>query len=149
MRNTQTSMVESLLVIEDNPADLEMVKEWSRATPARLRLSYVTDGQEALDWLKSARAANDLPSLLLLDINLPKLSGIELLVTLKQDERLKKIPVVMFTSSDADSDVQRCYGLHANAYVVKSMDLGRLFASLDDIVSFWLHTAKLSGSQRD
>ena len=134
-----------ILLVEDDPEDVLLVKEALKACRTKHRVSVARDGEEGLAYVRGegrfAGAAR--PSLILLDLNLPRKDGRELLADLKSDDRLKRIPVIVFTTSDAESDVVQCYDLHANAFVTKPTGLDRLEEILRRIEDFWLDEAKL------
>src|SRR5438552_15830611 len=116
----QTDVVEILLV-EDNPADVRLTQEAMRDSKIANRLNVVSDGVEALAYLlKEGKYSNVIkPDLILLDLNLPKKDGRELLADIKNDDSLKSIPVVILTTSDAEQDIVKSYNLHANCYITK------------------------------
>lgn len=132
-----------ILLVEDNPADARLVVEFLKESASRHCIRHVCDGVEALHELRSSDGAPYSPDLILLDLNLPRKDGRELLAEIKADEKLKRIPVVVLTTSQAEDDITRAYGLSANCYISKPVDLdqfGRVVKSIDD---FWLSTAKL------
>lgn len=139
--NPPTTKQKHLLLIEDNPADVEMVLEWAQETNFPMTVGNVENGELALAELESEGAV--LPDLILLDINLPRTSGLDILNTLKNNRRLCKIPVVMLTSSSAPDDVERSYRAHANAYVQKNADLKAFYKALNCIRCLFFETAIL------
>ena len=132
-----------ILVIEDNLGDQRLIREALRES--RAMLHFVQDGEEALRFLrrdgrfKTSRA----PSIILMDLNLPKLSGREVLGEIKSDPELRCIPVVIFTSSRSEQDVLHAYNCHANCYVTKPVDLDGFMEAMRSIESFWLSVAQL------
>ena len=134
-----------ILLIEDNHADVELVEEWLREKEYPRLLKSLPNCKEAIEYLNQRHTVAEaaLPRLILLDINLPGMNGLELLAQLKSDSHFKSIPVVMFTSSTATDDIERSYQSHANAYVQKRMDLEDLYESLSGIHDFWFTTAQL------
>lgn len=134
-----------ILLVEDNPGDVRLVREALENQPRHSQLHVVADGIEALAFLRreGSQAGTRRPDLILLDLNLPRMDGRELLAELKSDPELACIPVVVFTSSDADGDVERAYGLHANCYVPKPADLDRYLAAVRAIEELWLGWAQL------
>ena len=134
-----------ILLVEDNPADADLTREYFDDARIFNRLNLVVDGVEAMDYLHKrgpyARAAR--PDLVLLDLNLPRKDGREVLAEVKQDPQLKHIPVVVLSASQAESDIMRSYDLHANAYVVKPVDLTRFSEIVGSIEGFWLSIVKL------
>lgn len=136
-----------LLVVDDAPANIRLVQEALRecaSTPA-LRLTVAHDGAEALAMLRrdGAQAGTPRPDLVLLDLNMPRLSGLEVLAALKDDPTLRRIPVVVFSTSAAMEDVRAAYDRGANAYVTKPLDLDHLIAVLRAIMDFWFTVVTL------
>ena len=134
-----------VLLIEDNPGDVRLTEEAFRAAEAHVSLHAVVDGVEAMEYLKQsgAFALAPRPDVILLDLNLPRMSGSEVLAKVKQDESLKAIPVVVLTTSVAETDILRCYQLHANCYVSKPVQLEAFEHVVKSISDFWVKTAKL------
>jgi two-component system response regulator len=116
-----------ILLVEDNPADVRLIREALRHTEASYSLSVVDDGEKAIDFLRD-RAPGSFPDLVLLDLNLPRKSGAEVLVEIKGDRRLKRIPVVILTSSRSERDVNTAYDSGANSYLRKPADLDHLYS---------------------
>jgi two-component system, chemotaxis family, response regulator Rcp1 len=141
---TCTGNVEILLV-EDSPADARLTQEAFRDGKLRNTLNVVTDGAQALAYLKRelpyANAVR--PDLILLDLNLPKIDGREVLRRVKSDPQLASIPVVVLTTSETDEDIARAYQYHANCYVRKPMDLDSFLNVVAAIETFWLTAVKL------
>jgi CheY-like chemotaxis protein len=134
-----------VLLVEDDPGDVLMTREAFEEHKVRNRLTVLTDGAQALDYLhrRGEYADVDLPDLILLDLNLPKRDGREVLAEIKQNEELRQIPVVVLTTSDADEDILRSYQLHANAYVTKPVDFDRFIAVVRHIDDFFVSVVKL------
>jgi CheY-like chemotaxis protein len=134
-----------VLLVEDDPGDVLMTREAFEEHKVRNRLTVLTDGAQALDYLhrRGEYADADLPDLILLDLNLPKRDGREVLAEIKQNEELRQIPVVVLTTSDADEDILRSYQLHANAYVTKPVDFDRFIAVVRHIDDFFVSVVKL------
>lgn len=134
-----------ILLVEDDPADARLTAEALREAAIPHQLVTLRDGMEALAYLRrqDAFATAPRPDLILTDLNLPRLSGHELLSIIKEDTDLQGIPVVMFTTSAAPGDVQRAYQLHVNAYITKPADVDQFFAVFDIIKRFWGETAQL------
>jgi CheY-like chemotaxis protein len=132
-----------VLLVEDNPGDVELVTDAVREFPCDI--SVARDGAEALEYLRKEGPHGDAaePDLVLLDLNLPRLSGREVLEQVKADPTLKHIPVVILSSSQARHDLLEAYRLHANCFVTKPVDLDEFFASVGAVVAFWLGVAKL------
>ena len=135
-----------ILLVEDNPGDARLTLEaLTESSIGKKGLTVVQDGVEALAFLhregKYARAPR--PDLILLDLNMPKMNGQAVLAEIKKDEVLKSIPVVVFTTSQSEDDVYRCYDLRANSYVTKPMDFDGFMATVKCIHSYWLETTTL------
>ena len=129
-----------ILLVEDNPGDVDLTREALRDVDAETSLRVVPNGSEALSSLRGegAYVGTPRPDLILLDLNMPKLGGHETLAELKTDPTLASIPVVVLTSSEAESDIARSYELGASAYVLKPGDLDRYLASVKALSRFWL-----------
>ena len=134
-----------ILLVEDNPADVRLTREALREAKVLNALHVVEDGFQALDFLhKRGPYANcPAPDMILLDLNLPKKDGREVLADIKRDERWKRIPVVVLTTSRAEEDILRSYNLHANAYVTKPVDLDQFLEVIRVIEEFWLAVVSL------
>lgn len=134
-----------VLLVEDDPGDVLMTKEAFEEHKLRNRLNVVSDGAEALAYLRREGRYADavLPDLILLDLNLPKRDGREVLEEIKKDEQLCRIPVVVLTTSRADEDILRSYQLHANAYVTKPVDFDRFISVVRQIDEFFVSVVKL------
>lgn len=133
-----------ILLVEDNPGDVELVRESLNEGKIRNELHVASDGVEAMDLLKRGRFGNgQCPDLILLDLNLPRKSGREVLQEIKTDPGLKLIPVVVLTSSKAEEDILKSYNLHANCYVAKPVDLEQFMYVVKSIEDFWLTVVKL------
>jgi len=139
-----------LLLVEDSPADVRLTQEALKEEKLHNNLSVVNDGVEAMAYLrregKYANAAR--PDLILLDLNLPKKDGREVLKEIKSDERLKSIPIVVLTISKAEEDVIKSYNLHANCYITKPIDLNQFSKVVKSIQEFWLTIVKLPPNGR-
>ena len=140
----RTTPVEILLV-EDNPGDVRLTQEALKESKVTNNLSVAEDGVEALAFLKrEGKYANaPRPDLLLLDLNLPKKDGRELLEEIKADEHLRRIPVVVLTTSKAEEDILRMYDQHANCYITKPIDFDQFIDVVKSIEDFWLTIVKL------
>jgi CheY-like chemotaxis protein len=143
--DTNISHLITILLVEDNPGDVRLTREALKEGKIRNVLYDVNDGVEALAFLRqTGQYANAVrPDLILLDLNLPKKSGLEVLAEIKADRDLKRIPVVVLTTSQAEQDVLRSYNLHANAYVAKPVDLDQFIVVVKSIEDFWLEIVKL------
>src|ERR687886_424957 len=134
-----------ILLVEDNPGDARLAVEALKDSKVRNNLYHVKDGVEAMDFLhrRGGHTGVPVPDLILLDLNLPRKDGREVLAEIKEDPKLRLIPVVVLTTSEAERDLVRTYGLHANAYVVKPIDLDRFVEVVRSIENFWFAIAKL------
>ena len=134
-----------VLLVEDDPGDILMTKEAFEHYKIHNQLHVVTDGEQALDFLRRTGdyAKAPRPGLILLDLNLPRRDGLEVLAELKQDPVLRVIPVVILTTSQAEEDILRSYSLHANAYVSKPVDFERFIDVIRQIDNFFITVVKL------
>jgi len=136
---TSTSPLRPLrvLLVEDNPADARLVQETFKESHLLVKLTVARDGFEALQILAEMKPPA-LPDLMLLDLNLPRKSGFEVLEEIKTSETLRSIPIVIMTTSDADKDIVRSYNLHANAFITKPVALEDFIDTIRRIEDFWL-----------
>jgi two-component system response regulator len=134
-----------ILLIEDNPGDVRLTKEALRDAKVLNDIYVAKDGVEAMEFLhREGSFANvPIPDLILLDLNLPRKDGREVLAEIKKDPKLKHIPVVVLTTSKADEDIIKSYNLHANAYITKPVDLNRFVEIMHSIEEFWFTIVKL------
>ncbi len=134
-----------VLLVEDNPADADLTRETLEQSKLHLQIDTVSDGAEALAYLtrQGAHAEAPVPDLMLLDLNLPKLDGRQVLAEMRKDPALRAIPVVMLTSSGAEQDVAASYQLGANCYVTKPVGLAAFQAIVRSVESFWFTVVKL------
>ncbi|HEU5317433.1 MAG TPA: response regulator [Chloroflexota bacterium] len=134
-----------ILLVEDSPADVRLTVEALRDAKVRNNLHVVGDGEEALDFLRrqGKHTGAVRPDLILLDLNLPGKSGREVLEDVKTDPQLRRIPVVVVTTSKAEEDIVRSYDLHANCYIQKPVDLDQFVTVVRSIEDFWLTIVKL------
>ncbi len=139
-----------ILLIEDDPGDVLLTTEAFQASKVTNVLRVVSDGAEAIEHLRAHAEAGTAPDLVLLDLNLPKVSGPEILEFIKTDPRLRRIPVVVLTTSAAEEDIVRTYDRHANAYVTKPVDVDRFLDVVRQIDDFYLTVVQLprSGESR-
>lgn len=137
-----------ILLVEDNPGDVRLTQEALKEGKVRNRMQVVGDGVEAMAYLRREGRYADAarPDLILLDLNLPRKDGREVLAEIKGDDALKVIPVVVLTTSSAEEDVLRSYNLHANCYIVKPVDLDQFIRAVKYIDDFWLTVVKLPGN---
>jgi len=134
-----------VLLVEDNPGDVRLITEALKDAKIHVHISVVHDGVEALALLRrdGDYSTAAFPDLILLDLNLPRMNGHEVLAKIKQDEVLRRIPVVIVTSSRADRDIATSYDLHANCFVTKPVDLEQFFDVVQAIREFWFVVVKL------
>jgi CheY-like chemotaxis protein len=134
-----------ILLVEDNPADVDLTRESLEEARILSNLHVAKDGVEAMAFLRREAPYEEAPrpDLMLLDLNLPRKDGQEVLEECKADESLRKIPVVVLTSSEAESDIMRAYDLHANSYVVKPVGLDQFVDIMERIGGFWLRVVAL------
>ena len=131
--------------MEDNPGDIRLIVEVLKEGKIHNHLSVVEDGEEALAYLRREGRYQDviLPDIILLDLNLPKISGTEVLAEIKKDPMLKHIPVIILTTSEAEQDILKAYDLHANCYITKPVNLDQFLTVVRSIENFWLTIVKL------
>ena len=134
-----------ILLVEDNPGDVRLTKEALKEDKVRNNLHVVEDGLAALDWLRREGKYDSAPrpDIILLDLNLPKKDGREVLSEIKTDNDLKRIPVVVLTTSKDEEDVLRAYNFNANCYITKPVDLEQFIRVVKAIEQFWLTIVKL------
>jgi len=139
-----------VLLVEDDPGDVLITREAFEENKVRNQLNVVNDGVKALAYLRREDIYADAPrpDLILLDLNLPKMGGHEVLEQIKSDADLQSIPVVVLTTSDAEEDVLRSYNLHANAYVTKPVDFERFLSVVRQIDDFFVSVVKLPSNGR-
>ncbi len=144
MSNRNTRPIEILLV-EDNPGDVRLTREALHDAKVRNNMMVASDGVQALAYLRQEgqHAGATRPDLILLDLNLPRINGFEVLDAIKEDADLKRIPVIILTTSQAEQDIIRSYDLYANAYVTKPVDLEQFIRVIKAIEGFWLEIVKL------
>lgn len=136
-----------LMLVEDNPADVRLAQEVLRLADFPHQLVVARDGEQALQMLRRAPGYERTPSpaLVLLDLNLPRRDGREVLREIKQDPQLRRIPVLVLSTSKSDADVAACYDAHANAYLTKPVDIAEFARLIELIRDFWLGMTRLPG----
>ncbi len=136
-----------ILLIEDNPGDARLTQEALKDGKVRNSLHIVYDGEEATDFLFKRNQYKNAPrpDLIILDLNLPKKNGQEVLAEIKADDSLRSIPVIILTISKGEEDIIRSYNLHANCFLIKPIDLNQFFEVVKSIEDFWLTLVKLPG----
>jgi chemotaxis family two-component system response regulator Rcp1 len=134
-----------ILLVEDNPGDVDLTREALESGKIKNMLHVVSNGEEAMAFLrhKGKHTHAPRPDLVLLDLNLPRMDGREVLAQIKSDDDLKRIPVVVLTSSKAEEDILKVYNLHANCYITKPMDLLQFLKVMHVIEDFWFTIVKL------
>jgi chemotaxis family two-component system response regulator Rcp1 len=142
--HTRSALIEILLV-EDSPGDVRLTREALKDAKMHISLNVVSDGTEAMAYLRreESHAQAPRPDLILLDLNLPKKDGRDVLKEIKESDALKSIPVVILTTSASPGDVERSYKLHANCYITKPVDLQGFTKVVQSIDNFWLSVVKL------
>jgi len=144
-KNKENIMSLEVLLVEDSPGDIRLTREAFRGASAEIKLHVATDGVEAMAFLRHEGKFHDAPrpNFILLDLNLPKMDGREVLAQIKADNDLRTIPTVILTTSEAEGDIARSYELHANCYLSKPVQLD-MFEDLVNVINeFWLTAAKL------
>lgn len=138
-----------VLLVEDNPGDVRLTREALKDGRLLNSVTVVGDGVEALSFLRRAGKYTDAvtPDLILLDLNLPKKDGREVLAEIKADSRLRRIPIVVLTTSSAEEDILKTYDLHANCYITKPVDLEQFIRVVKSIEDFWLSIVKLPSDE--
>lgn len=134
-----------ILLVEDNPGDVILIRESLKENKLLAELKVVDDGEEALDYLNKRNQYSEAgtPDIILLDLNLPKKDGREVLAEIKNDPKLKTIPVVVLTSSTAETDILKSYENYANCFISKPVDLDNFIKVIKSIKNFWLTIVKL------
>jgi chemotaxis family two-component system response regulator Rcp1 len=132
----------TILYVEDNPGDVQLLQYAFKNVKMPHQLRFARDGQAAVEFLH--RDDIPKPDLILLDLNLPRKTGFEVLEEVKQDQALRRIPIIVLSSSSADKDVERAYALRANCFIQKPSDLNELFSVVRGVEEFWMHTVTLS-----
>jgi CheY-like chemotaxis protein len=137
-----------ILLVEDNEGDIILTREALREVTAVKDISVVRDGREAIHFLykTGAHVNAQVPDLVLLDINLPKVDGKEVLKTIKQDPALRSLPVIVLTTSASEKDILEAYTHYANCYITKPVDYSSFMKVIQSVESFWMNTAQLPNS---
>ena len=145
MSNLSEARPVEILLVEDNPGDVLLTQEAFKRAKIRNNLVVASDGEVALKILAKEEGYEDAktPDLILLDLNLPKFNGKEVLERVKSSDKLKRIPIVVLSSSKAEQDINQSYDLHANSYVTKPIDIQKLAAIVQSIESFWFSVVQL------
>jgi len=134
-----------ILIVEDDLGDVELIKESLKMSKFKMLLNHVSDGQECMDYLRRQGPYKQVnrPDVVLLDLNLPKKDGRQVLAEMKTDQNLKKIPVVILTTSDHEADINKAYALGANCFVTKPVDFQQIKKIVNEIAEFWFTVVKL------
>ncbi len=134
-----------ILLVEDNPGDVRLTREALRGAKVANDLRVVGDGEEAIEYLRRRGRYVDAPrpDIVLLDLNLPRLDGRDVLIDIKRDPDLAKIPIIVLTSSSAERDIQSAYELHANCYISKPVDFTEFIEAVRSLEGFWLRIVRL------
>lgn len=134
-----------ILLVEDNPGDVRLTQEAFKNSSFKVNINIVNDGAKAIEYLykKGVYTDSPTPELILLDLNLPRKNGKEVLEIIKTDDKLKKIPIVVLTTSQSEDDINSAYNLHANCYITKPMDFDDFSEVIHSIENFWLSTTQL------
>lgn len=145
MNNSRIGAPIEILLVEDNPGDVRLAKEALKENKVRNNVYVVEDGEAAMEFLRKQNKYQNVPrpDLVLLDLNLPKKDGREVLAEIKADDDLRRIPVVMLTISKAEEDIIRAYDLHVNCYITKPIDLDQFIKVVRTVEDFWLTIVKL------
>ena len=145
MREETAENSKTILLVEDNLGDIRLIQEALKNSSLSLQLSTVRDGVAAMDFLLRQGEYSDAPrpDLIILDLNLPKKDGREVLAEIKANSQLKRIPVIVLSTSRNEDDIIQSYDLHVNCYISKSRNLKQLFKIVKDIEEFWLNTVTL------
>jgi CheY-like chemotaxis protein len=140
-----------ILLVEDNPGDVRLTQEAFADARVRNNLHIATNGEEAMDFLRHTGKFSGAPrpDLVLLDLNLPKKNGMEVLEEMKHDKTLRPIPVVILTTSEAERDILKAYNSHANCYIAKPLDLEQFVSVIQTIEAFWFSIVKLPQGTRE
>jgi CheY-like chemotaxis protein len=139
-----------VLLVEDSPGDVRLTQEAFEATNMAIHLNVAVDGVEAMAFLRHEKSYENSrrPDLILLDLNMPRMDGREVLALIKKDDNLKTIPIVILTTSEAEGDIVKSYQLHANCYLCKPVQLSAFENLVKSINDFWLTKAKLPQTQK-
>jgi len=145
MKQQDNIKVIDILLVEDSEGDARLSMEAMRDSKIRNKMHHVVDGEEAMAFLRKEGKYSKAPrpDLILLDLNLPKKDGREVLAEIKNDDKLKRIPAVVLTISNAEEDILKSYNLHANCFITKPIDLGQFMKVVHSVEDFWLTIVKL------
>ncbi|HTE00730.1 MAG TPA: response regulator [Mucilaginibacter sp.] len=133
----------NILLIEDNEGDILLTTEAFEESKIVNRITAIRDGEKAINFFETLTSKEDIPHLVLLDVNLPKVNGHEVLMYIKNSERFKSIPVIMLTTSSSEQDVLKSYKNHVNCYVTKPIDLSDFMKAITKIEDFWINIVSI------
>lgn len=145
-----TPQVVKILLVEDDPGDVELIRQSFKESRGLVDINHVPDGQECMDYLNQEGPYKESvrPDLILLDLNMPRKDGREVLKEIKQDQKLRKIPILILTTSDADADIDKSYDLGANCFITKPIEFEEFKRVVDRVTDFWFSVVKLP-NQKD
>ena len=148
--NGENSGTLELLLVEDSPGDVRLTQDAFRAANMAVHMDVASDGVEAMAFLRHEKdyAAAPRPDLILLDLNMPRMDGREVLAQIKKDDRLRTIPIVILTTSDSEDDIAKSYQLHANCYLCKPVQLAAFESLVESVYDFWLTRDRLPQTQQ-
>lgn len=133
----------SILLIEDNEGDILLTKEAFEESKIINKIIVIKDGKEAINFFETLGSKDNLPHIVLLDVNLPKMSGHEVLMYIKNTERFKSIPVIMLTTSSSEKDILQSYRNHVNCYITKPIDVADFMKAIAKIEDFWINIVSI------
>lgn len=149
MKNSRTRHAIEIFLIDDNPGDIRLTKEALKEAKLCQNLRMASAGTEALAMLRQwSEEEGALPDVILLDVNLPGMDGLDVLAEIKSDNKLKRIPVIMLSTSTAEKDLLRAYEGYANCYLVKPVSFEEFVAEITSLIHFWTHIATLPADRR-
>jgi CheY-like chemotaxis protein len=133
----------NILLVEDNEGDIMLTMEAFEESKIVNNITAIKDGKEAIDYFESLTNSDQMPNLVLLDINLPKVSGHQVLMYIKSNERFKSIPVIMLTTSSSEKDILQSYKNHVNCYITKPIDVSDFMKAITKIEDFWINIVSI------
>ncbi len=133
----------NILLVEDNEGDILLTREAFEESKIVNNIHVIKDGKEAVNFFEILSSKEDIPHMILLDINLPKMSGHEVLMYIKNNERFKSIPVIMLTTSSSEKDILQSYRNHVNCYITKPIDVGDFMKAITKIEDFWINIVSI------
>ena len=133
----------NILLVEDNEGDVLLTTEAFEESKIVNKIIPIKDGRQAIDFFESMKKGEEVPHMVLLDINLPRVSGHEVLMYIKSNEKYKSIPVIMLTTSSAEKDILQCYKNHVNCYITKPIDVSDFMKAISKIEDFWINIVSI------